>query len=1429
MNAEERVKLVLQRINNNEYDFNDEEYLLITYNNDVLLAFIHKVLSGDIPLNEETYDIVQDRVGRLAKKKIISKAEHKAVKMKLIEYFLVVQGYYETDVEYAISNESGLNDEETKQVVELVESCFRNPSFKFPAGQVDDDFIIRLMKSHRYDVIEGITGQKINGYTPSDEVYELLKREWPYENKPAIMIVYEKNNHLYKYSKKNTYKELITELKLAIGSYRSISDNCIPEEERKEKQAKMLAYVEELKNIIKNKINNEEGYEELIQDPVLLENLFNYYSTSSEELLTLEEKVEIAAKLYDHDIISHAYILEYQGLISMADIKEKINYCVENHLYIPYDILDYVQIDILDNRKLLELLIDYGELDYVLRIYYYTKNKTAEEERVLEELIPYITNALKTNDKYEKMLTNIGKEVLRYPAITKLFLEQGKTHEIDLSNVEYGDEIIDLVLEEAKRNPGLKILLDMNNKSNSKLGYALMNKECYRVFFVNGLAEYVREEDGLEFIRENYNDLEFLAFLIDTAYQELKCENPEILNEIIGIPYITEKIVSEHIRYEEADISYLTEESVSKLIKYYSNKKEMNERNLRKLADRFGPGFVRYLSSEEFIEFINLPEEEFDQIIALLPQEVYTMKDVQAGYESLIQYLFSQDRADDVNIFGNFISAIDASDKEEIIHYKEKLIIGTKIDFLFTIVDKYNLEGISDTEDLLNLIISKIGSDDEEEYIDMLHDLADEYVQNARDHYHNYHFFEEIHPALAYVFQNFLFYIKEKNDVELGNLIKKVVPYLDEKFYVTFMKNKNLPDECKDPEYLLTFLVEKVKDPTKYYKYLPFLKEATDYYLEKVKNTLAKEIALGEELHLPYTYEDRNVRSNINKFYIIKSHLFEIETGELLQDVIIDTLASQGIDKQMVLDCIHYYGKEGTLVNPEEEVKKNASIVIKTANQIVREHKIYNTHGEEPIEDLIVANLNSRFELTRIYYVDEPIIDPYKIISMLNIPLIRKNLLKKPERYKELLEIMTKKKVHLIPSCLTEAFTTCGIEPDHFTIASLINYFVPIITGERKRLKTIGKNPDEALTGLASILIQATTYGSISGIYSQILTVEDARLIKANPEPYSATDITGEERLRQAIYLTADCFTRKESTVPPIDQDFELDDGRKINVILGNLTDPCNISHGERTLACMRIGGIADNLMRFCIQNPNGFFLRFEEPETREYITRVAGFRNGNTIFFNQLRYSCNSDLYETEDLIPVLRKVARKLIELTKDSPCPIQNVVINSKYGMEKHKDEVVSFGIADNKEGFSRFYTDIGRKGIVLATTAKDQPLEPINFDKTNVPTYPMCRGKIKLSSDSEFLKGKINRVASIKAIIDGANYEELEGIDFSDGIICGIVADDWYIYVTDNKEIIYDYIDIDPRAKEEVASHLQIIEQIIARDEIGKEVGHGIQQN
>lgn len=228
-------------------------------------------------------------------------------------------------------------------------------------------------------------------------------------------------------------------------------------------------------------------------------------------------------------------------------------------------------------------------------------------------------------------------------------------------------------------------------------------------------------------------------------------------------------------------------------------------------------------------------------------------------------------------------------------------------------------------------------------------------------------------------------------------------------------------------------------------------------------------------------------------------------------------------------------------------------------------------------------------------------------------------------------------------------------------------------------------------------------------------------------------------------------------------------------------------------------------------KNPNGFHIRFEDPDTHEYISRVSGFRNGNTVFLNELRYSCNADKYTNLDVVETCKIAARRLVELSASSPYPIKNVVIANQYAMTESEETIVPFHIKDKKEGLPKFYSDIGNDGIVLATTAKETPIERIDFDKSKVPIYLPVRFKVRFLKESSELVGAINRVASIKTLLSGTDIENIDSLHFENGVIYGIVSDDWYIYVDENMNILGDYIDIDPRVKEEFLHHIEIIEQ------------------
>ena len=145
-------------------------------------------------------------------------------------------------------------------------------------------------------------------------------------------------------------------------------------------------------------------------------------------------------------------------------------------------------------------------------------------------------------------------------------------------------------------------------------------------------------------------------------------------------------------------------------------------------------------------------------------------------------------------------------------------------------------------------------------------------------------------------------------------------------------------------------------------------------------------------------------------------------------------------------------------------------------------------------------------------------------------------------------------------------------------------------------------------------------------------------------------------------------------------------------------------------------------------------------------------------------------------------------------------------------------LDLGVPNVKEGFPSFYSDVDSHAIVLATSAKDKPFVPVNLDKSRVPTYQPCRAKVQALTDTSKLMTKINRVYSVKKMLEGTKLEDLDSIRFPNGIIYGIVSDDWYIYVDRNYQVLYDVIDIDPRAKEELVTNLQKVEEMIAKKEI-----------
>lgn len=335
------------------------------------------------------------------------------------------------------------------------------------------------------------------------------------------------------------------------------------------------------------------------------------------------------------------------------------------------------------------------------------------------------------------------------------------------------------------------------------------------------------------------------------------------------------------------------------------------------------------------------------------------------------------------------------------------------------------------------------------------------------------------------------------------------------------------------------------------------------------------------------------------------------------------------------------------------------------------------------------------------------------------------------------------------------------------TMASIISNFYII--------SNIAKEKDANLT---QFLDYANCFDSLSKTYSYILGKDNYRAIAAN-EGKNKASMSKTERLSRLPALIKGMYGRGEITTPPIDKDYQTITGKKLNVVLGNSTNMINLSYGERTNSCLRIGGAFNNLFEFCIHDKNGFHVRFTDPETGKFISRVSGIRNGNTIFFNELRDSENPD-YSNEDIIEVLNQLSSELIEATKEEDCPIDNVVITYDYAMREYEDKAVPTELTDYPNAFYglRFNIAFDGKFVVLKTTNPDGSLVPYKFGAESAKTYSTQRDKIvTLYGDDAFFK--VTQLYLIDKVLKGYEIEALS-IPEDNGISICMAGEDWCVY-------------------------------------------------
>ena len=341
---------------------------------------------------------------------------------------------------------------------------------------------------------------------------------------------------------------------------------------------------------------------------------------------------------------------------------------------------------------------------------------------------------------------------------------------------------------------------------------------------------------------------------------------------------------------------------------------------------------------------------------------------------------------------------------------------------------------------------------------------------------------------------------------------------------------------------------------------------------------------------------------------------------------------------------------------------------------------------------------------------------------------------------------------------------------------------------------------------MTTILDFADIYSQMSKKYEVLFGENNFRYLTLNPSPNKSMYSKNERREKAIEYLKSG-YERKSTSVPSFDKEYNLKHNKKINVIIGNYTDPVNLTLGERTGSCARIGGLADSLFDFCQTNEKGFNIVFKTPDGR-FASKVCGFRNGNSVFLNQLRESAIKD-YDDNDLIRAIEQAVNDMVEISKQSHHPIENVIISEDRLMTKSKYKLneIKFGsfFSKLKDDFALDISDLC--AIILRSANKDNSLCEFKPGEEYSYKYEPVRDKIKYAQDGT---KEVARLNALNDYLNGTKVEDLkiENKQYTD---C-FYGQDWYVAVDEEGALVAKVLDIarnNSKAQEELNKALEDI--------------------
>ncbi len=415
--------------------------------------------------------------------------------------------------------------------------------------------------------------------------------------------------------------------------------------------------------------------------------------------------------------------------------------------------------------------------------------------------------------------------------------------------------------------------------------------------------------------------------------------------------------------------------------------------------------------------------------------------------------------------------------------------------------------------------------------------------------------------------------------------------------------------------------------------------------------------------------------------------------------------------------------------------------------------------------------------------------DMLDVISDLDANCISDNLLDDDELLGKLYAYLNKYKFLGWSDTFNGVIGSCDLNCEASTIASLINNF-----------SRISKEIDNNAT-LTEVIDYCECYDSKSKKYLTLFESEDYKYIVINGGNYRA-DRPKTYRLEKCKELLLEGYRKECITVPPIDKNYQTNSNKTINVVLGNSTNPVNLTVGERTSSCLRCGGGFNDLFEFCIKDKNGFHIIFNDPNTGRFISRVSGIRNGNTLFLNELRHSVHEG-YSDDDLIDILNKAIIDIVNITSKTKNPIENVIITSDYAFKKYNNLSVPNNIDNTHHAFYGQRFNLNANGDCIKLYPKNKPLSYDFYDDPE--PFMTQRDKIKRYDNPADANEAIARIEMIDLLLSYTDLKLIKDeVDYD--IVYAFVGEDWYVYF-DSNNIPHKYIMRNSINKERAMSEIE----------------------